>query len=149
MDSIQDAINEMAHLRNEVARLEQMAAKLGAEYLSRSPKPLQAAIDNLNWTIANTLMQPADGVKIIGMDVWTEGKEKCEDHCWHRIHVKNSHRENLKLGLNDEHYDFTCCRCTHALCHTGPLTGDLIKHPLDKFHPKKGQKSEPGTKKIK
>jgi hypothetical protein len=79
-------------------------------------------------------IRTAVGTEVLAIQVWSESNVPCEEHCWHEIETKRRHRENLGLSASDQHYDFVCCHCTHALCHSGKKHGDLEKHPLKKFH---------------
>jgi hypothetical protein len=86
--------------------------------------------------VPKVMIDPSEDVSIISLTVWNEGRNKCGEHCWHKVPTKSSHRGNLHLGPTDEHHDLVCCRCTHALCHTGELSAELKQYPLKKFHTK-------------
>ena len=60
-----------------------------------------------------------DGVELVSLEVWTDGKKPCDEHKYHKVRAMNSHKGAIARSLGKaEHLDYTCSKCTHGLCVT-------------------------------
>lgn len=103
------------------------------------PKPVHEKLDpasaaQLEWISTSPIVRPSDRVSVLELNIWTEGDRKCAEHCWHRLPNNGVHARSVKIPPAGEHGDYSCCRCTHGLCHVGTRGDWLSTHPLTKNH---------------
>lgn len=96
---------------------------------------LETAKRHAEWELADRpqfRLETAPGVEILALSVWSEGRQKCKEHCWHKVDKSPRHHDPGNVA--GRHYDYVCCRCTNTLCMTCSDIAAAVRPPAPPQH---------------